>query len=98
MKDIYVRAFHVVIWLGNETPEDKAAFSMLDRFKAVFEEYGWCDIGSENWTAVGLPPENEPADWIALVKLFQRQWFQRIWVIQEAVVSEAELWTIHLLS
>jgi hypothetical protein len=89
MKDIYTKAFHVVIWLGKESLEDKAAFSILGRFKHIFAKYGSVDIGPENWGYVGLPLENEPDDWIALVKLFQRSWFQRIWVIQEAVVCKA---------
>jgi hypothetical protein len=31
-------------------------------------------------------PAEESKDWTALIKLFQKPWFQRIWVIQEAVV------------
>ena len=48
MRDIYAKAFHVVIWLGKETLGDKVAFSLLDWFKAVFAKHGLFDIGPEN--------------------------------------------------
>lgn len=41
MNDIYTKAWYVVIWLGKETPEDKMAFELLDRFKEIFEEEAW---------------------------------------------------------
>jgi hypothetical protein len=88
MKDIYAKAFRVAIWLGKETLEDKAAFALLYRFKDVFEKWGLCELGPENLLNVGLPKEDEPEEWTALVKLFQRTWFQRIWVIQEAIVCK----------
>jgi hypothetical protein len=89
MRDIYTKAFHVVIWLGKDTLEDKAAFSLLDRFKDVFARYGLVDLGPDNYGSVGLPTNlEEPNEWIALVKLYQRAWFQRIWVIQEATVGK----------
>ena len=86
MKDIYAKAFHVVIWLGRETTEDKTAFSVLDRFKTLFETRGYGDLGPDCFVDAGLPDTNDP-DWEPLVKLFQRPWFQRIWVVQEATVS-----------
>jgi hypothetical protein len=92
MRDIYAKAFHVVIWLGKETLEDKAAFCLLDRFKDLFAKHGLVDLGPENSGAVGLPTVDEPEEWTALVKLFQRPWFQRIWVIQEATVCK--LWMV----
>lgn len=88
MKDIYARAFHVVIWLGKEMPEDKLVFSLLNRIKEVFAKYGGpVELGPIQNTVynLGLPEASEP-DWTALVKFFQRPWFQRIWVVQEATV------------
>jgi hypothetical protein len=87
MKDIYAKAFCVVIWLGRETSEDKLAFSMLNRFKELFAKYGLVDFGPFPDQDLGFPPHIDP-DWRALVRLFQREWFQRIWVVQEATVCQ----------
>ena len=70
--------------------EDKVAFSLLDWFKDAFAKHGSVDLGPENYGTVGLPKDEEPEEWIVLVKLYQRPWFQRIWVIQEATVCK--LW------
>jgi hypothetical protein len=88
MKDIYRKANHVVIWLGKETTEDKAAFELLGLFEAAFAKHGVVNIGPESFSVVGLPKMNDPS-WAALVRLFQRPWFRRIWVVQEAAVCES---------
>jgi hypothetical protein len=87
MKDIYAKASRVVIWLGKETSEDKAAFSILNRFNEIFAKYGLVDIGPYPDESLGLPSYYDP-QWLALVRLFQREWFQRIWVVQEATVCQ----------
>jgi hypothetical protein len=88
MREIYANASHVVIWLGKDTREDKVAFSMLNRFQEMFSKYGQIDYGTiENIKySLGFPDSNSE-EWSALVKLFQRPWFQRIWAIQEAVMA-----------
>jgi hypothetical protein len=97
MKDIYAKASRVVIWLGKETSEDKAAFSILNRFKEIFAKNGLYDIGPYPDQSLGFPSFYDP-QWLALVRLFQREWFQRIWVVQEATVCQFyRLSLIHLL-
>jgi hypothetical protein len=97
MKDIYAKASRVVIWLGKETSEDKAAFSILNRFKEIFAKYGLVDIGPYPDQSLWFPSFYDP-QWLALVRLFQRDWFQRIWVVQEATVCQfRRLSLIHLL-
>jgi hypothetical protein len=87
MKNIYAKASRVVIWLGRETSEDKLAFSMLNRFKELFAKYGLVDFGPFPDQSLGFPHNTDP-EWPALVRLFQREWFQRIWVVQEATVCQ----------
>lgn len=87
MRDIYAKASRVVIWLGKETSEDKLAFSMLARFKGLFEKHGLVDFGPSLDRSYGFPPLSDP-EWRALVRFFQREWFQRIWVVQEATVCQ----------
>jgi hypothetical protein len=88
IKDIYKKAIHVVIWLGKQTAEDADAFTLLSRFEKLFREKGMVDVGNVENLLYGLdlPVETSPA-WTALVRLFQRPWFQRIWVFQEAVMA-----------
>jgi hypothetical protein len=88
MKDIYRKAIHVVIWLGKQTAEDADAFTLLSRFEKLFREKGVVDVGNvENYLyGLDLPVEESP-EWTALVRFFQRPWFQRIWVLQEAVMA-----------
>ncbi|KAE9365154.1 HET-domain-containing protein [Stipitochalara longipes BDJ] len=88
MKEIYKKAIHVVIWLGKETAEDADAFTLLSRFDHLFKEKGLIDVGNVENFLYGLElPAEESQEWTALVKLFQRPWFQRIWVLQEAVMA-----------
>jgi hypothetical protein len=88
MKDIYTKAIHVVIWLGKETAEDPDAFTLLSRFEKLFAEKGLVDVGTVENFLYGLAlPVQESKEWTALVRFFQRPWFQRIWVLQEAVMA-----------
>jgi hypothetical protein len=87
MKNIYSNSDHVVIWLGKGTDDDETAFAVLEQYRKLFAEYGQLDIGPMETIAYKLPlPAEDSKDWTALIKLFQKPWFQRIWVIQEAVV------------
>jgi hypothetical protein len=86
MKDIYKKAMHVVIWLGKETAEDADAFNLLSRFEELFKAKGMVPVGVVENHRLGLPAE-ESEEWTALVRLFQKPWFQRIWVLQEAVMA-----------
>ncbi|KAN0089211.1 HET domain containing protein [Hyaloscypha variabilis] len=88
MKEIYKKAIHVVIWLGKETAEDADAFTLLSRFDRLFKEKGLVDVGNvENLLHRLELPAEESKEWTAMVRLFQRPWFQRIWVLQEAVMA-----------
>jgi len=87
MKDIYAKASRVFIWLGKETSEDELAFSLLSRFKEVFSKHGFMEFGPFPDQSLGFPHYTDP-EWPALVRLFQREWFKRIWVVQEATVRQ----------
>jgi hypothetical protein len=87
MKNIYSKADHVVIWLGKDTDDDETAFAILEQYRKLFAEHGQLDIGPMETVVYKLAlPAEDSKDWTALIKLFQKPWFQRIWVIQEAVV------------
>jgi hypothetical protein len=52
----------------------------------LFAKYGFFDISPFIDQSLGLPHISDP-EWSALVRLFQREWFERIWVVQEATVG-----------
>lgn len=88
MKLIYERASQVVIWLGTDPGADKRGFAMLENFNraiAINNKYVYDLEGSYE---DGLLPPVESSAWTALIKLFRRDWFFRVWVIQEAVSAK----------
>jgi hypothetical protein len=85
MKDIYQNASQVLIWLGKESEADRVGIAMLNVFKLsidINDEYQY--HFDQNATDGIMPPVSSSA-WTGLVKLFQRDWFSRVWVIQEVV-------------
>lgn len=88
MKLIYERASQVIIWLGTDPKADKGGFDMLKRFNLAIEMNSTYQYNLERNMEDGLlPPPMSPL-WTALVKLFRREWFFRVWVIQEAVSAK----------
>jgi hypothetical protein len=74
MEDTYSSARRVVVWLGEETREVEGAFSMIE--KAAPE------AGSR-----ARPRHFFSGDWSPVFALLRRPWFQRTWIIQEAVLA-----------
>ena len=85
MRHIFSKAVRVIVWLGREAEEDKAAFDLLDIFAENFRFHGTWYIGSADFR--GLPNLDHP-QWVALAHLYRRPYFSRIWVAQEIVVSQ----------
>ncbi|KAI0415499.1 heterokaryon incompatibility protein-domain-containing protein [Xylaria grammica] len=83
MRRIYGQASTAVIWLGTESNNSRDAFSLIRYLisreckEETLSEY----IGNPNF-------ENQ---WLALCHLLQRDWWSRVWIIQEAVVSHLML-------
>lgn len=77
MYDIYGNAERVCIWLGKEDDESKKAIKFIKkniRRLRKFDEL--CNNG------------NESSNWAALLKLMQRPWFSRRWVVQEIALAK----------
>jgi hypothetical protein len=88
MKDIYLTAKEVLIWLGEECESDEAAFAILQKINEILDEDEGFDLMTDmlSVTDRGLPLPWSP-EWVSISQLLSRQWFQRVWVIQEAVVA-----------
>ncbi|KAM0425499.1 hypothetical protein ACHAPT_009288 [Fusarium lateritium] len=79
MGSIYSRARKVVVWLGEQTKEVEGAFATLEK-GAHNMRYSWSSPRN-------LPPESQSLDWLPVFNLLRRPWFQRTWIIQEAVLG-----------
>jgi hypothetical protein len=89
MKSIYESATQVIIWIGTMAGNDPQGFAMLEMFKASIEmnpryQYDF----NRNVEEGGLMPAVQNPAWTALVNVFERKWFTRTWVIQEAVMAK----------
>ena len=91
MTKIYSRAELVLVWLGDELPSDRDGLrlmqSMCDRIE---EPEGFrikrCGTIWHDLRALGLPDEFDQS-WNAVISILTREWFSRIWAVQELVVA-----------
>lgn len=95
MRIIYERAAAVTIWLGPGSPESDTACDCIvathETFQKMWqEEPEWGPYQGGNHLrlealklALGTSQTHVDA-WRAVVKLIQRKWFSRAWVVQEA--------------
>ena len=86
MRDIYAQAERVIVWLGATHEYTYCAFQTLKHFAA---DDG---TGDGSRTFAELAPTRDERK-IAVEKFIQRQWFSRMWVIQEVVVAHRA--TVH---
>ena len=93
MRHIYKCATQVIPWLGEEDQYTETAFELITKI-ATNEMFSEASLKTDpgiiyNRSAmdqVGLP-HLPAAEWKALAKLFERDYFTRVWIIQELVVS-----------
>lgn len=90
MSRIYTRAFNTLIWLGEESTDGSSGTlaSTLDFLNDItirlqFANEVACPEGLED---VQLPPGDSHL-WKDLMAFFSRPWFQRLWIIQEVILS-----------
>ncbi|PKS05437.1 hypothetical protein jhhlp_008813 [Lomentospora prolificans] len=83
MAHIYTRALNTVIWVGESsdtTPEGMSLITEIRNFQDLPEPGLLQDVG--------LPALESPA-WKGCWDILSRQWFTRLWTIQEAVLSSS---------
>ncbi|KAJ6261547.1 hypothetical protein Dda_4217 [Drechslerella dactyloides] len=79
MGQLYSTADKVVVWIGNEKPEDKRALAILNRLQGQ--------------SLKGKVPSIYTDEITQLESFLTREWFTRMWVIQELVLSsEVVIW------
>ncbi|MCJ1378636.1 hypothetical protein MMC17_001735 [Xylographa soralifera] len=96
MSEIYGKAAKCVAWLGEEDKDTPLAFETIKCVKAA----GWdlnqlpdAPVGqrlvqSKRWTveAESKLPGIEDGLWYTLRRLLDREWFSRLWILQEVVI------------
>ncbi|KAL4892128.1 heterokaryon incompatibility protein-domain-containing protein [Aspergillus ambiguus] len=91
MGELYSCADQVLIWLGEESDQSGLACSLLpeltERIWALHEnEGGWRPRKTEDIVSQRLPPPEDPL-WRSVFLLYSRDWFQRLWIVQEIVLA-----------
>lgn len=90
MKAIYQNAEKVLVWLGEESADSPKAFGLMSQILARQSTWGKQDskapMTAQDLIDEGLPEPFSPI-WKSLDALYWRQWFTRIWIIQEISVA-----------
>ena len=87
MGTIYQRAWSTVVWLGEEADNSSGALDLLLATKETLRYYpNEKSLEAGDFERLLLPAFDSPR-WLELGKLLGRSWFQRIWIMQEVVLS-----------
>ena len=103
MGKIYSQALRTVIWLGPDSNFAEPAFGLVQKIHAVVEK-DYPD--HENTPLFTVPkydenlheemnkkrglPDLESEQWTALQELLDAEWFTRVWIFQEAILSRQD--------
>jgi hypothetical protein len=94
MRDIYSKADRVIIWLGNQQPQDIDGFCLANNLYGICNgkqydaDEGIYDFHNFECVSRGIPTPSFNPTWTALFKILGNPWFGRVWVIQEILVAE----------
>jgi Heterokaryon incompatibility protein (HET) len=89
MHATFSNAFRVIVWLGPAADNSDLAMgqvSSLESALAPLRTSPLSEIDNATFRSLGLPASYDPI-WPAFSKFFQRSWFQRLWIFQEAVLA-----------
>ncbi|KAF2677064.1 hypothetical protein K458DRAFT_492095 [Lentithecium fluviatile CBS 122367] len=97
MGDIYSGAFWTLVWLGAADDHTATALQAINKLMDAEGDLVNSDIlpyiedQPESVYAAAKIPYISEAEWDALAALFQRQYFRRMWVVQENLLSQTTL-------
>lgn len=80
MRRIYESAEQVLVWLGGDADNSADAIRLMDRFTDAD-----CP---DDYVERSILDNKDLAQWKAVAKLFDREWFRRVWVRQEVAVAK----------
>src|SRR5436190_35615 len=90
MDRIYGKARYVLVWLGRDDGTIAMANETISKILSVRDSFATSNIvpykayTPEEFKREGVPYISGEG-WDALAALFSRQWFRRIWIIQEVI-------------
>ncbi|KAK4234443.1 heterokaryon incompatibility protein-domain-containing protein [Achaetomium macrosporum] len=95
MDKIYKTAAHTIIWLGRADQYTQAAADTIARV-AAYPRDAFAASGVRPFRrqdpevyAKSSLPYTSWMDWCSLAALLKRQWFSRVWIIQETILSRS---------
>lgn len=103
MTEIYSSAFRTLIWLGEETPDVNDSFESISTARSflpaesggpaiINADFDRTALATSHWDTEKSEELNlHRINWRSIVKLLERPWFQRKWIIQEIVKSRERL-------
>ncbi|KAK8057866.1 HET-domain-containing protein [Apiospora saccharicola] len=92
MKRIFTQCTETIVWLGIESADSRLAVELIEHLDSIapdtYDEYdGWVpshDAVRLAWKRTGLALDKFQSEhWSALGSLIERNWFHRVWTIQE---------------
>lgn len=92
MNQIYTKSAFTLIWLGREDSYTRTAVSTIAKLAPTMERFvnsdirPYSDSSEDAYIKAGIPYISLQ-EWESLAALFQRQYFRRLWVIQENILS-----------
>jgi Heterokaryon incompatibility protein (HET) len=87
MWNIYTTATKVIVWLGPSQDGSDEVFDAIPQLCLDFSKVPEGAGNLRNLHTFGLPPREDPT-WLALEHLYCRPWFQRLWIVQEAILAQ----------
>ncbi|KAI3556624.1 hypothetical protein CABS03_00904 [Colletotrichum abscissum] len=94
MSQIYPLSEKVIIWLGSEFEDSKHALETLEYFSKQVEyviSHRWGDAPNAeqlDWWRDDVPLPWKDRTWKSISSLLHRPWFERVWVLQEALLCD----------
>ncbi|KLJ12936.1 hypothetical protein EMPG_12103 [Blastomyces silverae] len=92
MDQIYNKAQYTLAWLGDEDQYTETAIKCIWKIDSAPADFQHCEITpyvdeeEDVYEKAGFPFIS-PEEWKALAALFLRDYFRRVWVVQENVLS-----------
>jgi hypothetical protein len=94
MRTIYRKASSTIIWLGVGDDKTKMAFEFVSRLASIRTDLKASDVTYNRMPTTypllrkfGLTTTLSKRSFTALMTLLEHDWFDRIWIVQEVVVS-----------
>lgn len=94
MSQIYPLSQKVIIWLGSESEDSKHALETLEYFSKQVEyiiSHRWGDspdAQEPDWWRDNVALPYDKKTWQSILSLLRRPWFERVWVLQEALLCD----------